>query len=849
MSGAPRLPSPSPTVPLAAQARTSQRYTERKTMPYAEVAVNAAAPLRQTFTYRIPADLPVEAGHAVYVPFGTRTLQGIVMAVTEESSFAEVRDIEGVIDARPLISSAHLDLARWLSEYYLAPLFDCVSLMLPSGFKRKPLTILHPLATTDEFARLRLTEKQQSVLTYIIERGEVEDGELRRDLKLTGVANAVSALLKRGFVRRSYRLARPPISRKVVAHLRLLAAEEEARREAASLQGEGTPRALKRAAVLATLADEGALPLARARVLGLTPALLRDLTAGGIALIEDVTVVRDPLAGRHYPYREPSPLTPDQRQAYEQIASALECSGQSRPSTFLLHGVTGSGKTEVYLAALDRALALGKRAIVLVPEISLTPQTVRRFGERFPERVAVMHSGLSLGEHFDVWHEVREGRYDVVIGPRGALFAPQPDLGLVVIDEEHEWTYKQQEGAPRYHARRAAEELCRRTGAVLVLGSATPDVESRLRADDESFRLLELPQRLLRSESGAVAPGPLPQVEIVDLRSELKAGNRSIFSRSLSLGIRQALAAREQVILFLNRRGTASFVQCRDCGHVPACRVCSVSLTYHEPEAALICHYCHRRTPLPTKCPVCGGDRIRQIGLGTERVEEEAQRAFPEARTLRWDRDVTRGRDSHETILARFLAHEADILIGTQMIAKGLDIPLVTLVGVISADVALHLPDFRSGERTFQLLEQVAGRAGRGAKGGRVIIQTYTPEHYAIEAAAAHDYEAMYEREIEFRRRLGYPPFGRLARLTFAHSGAAYSQEQAASMAKRLKDERDRLGLPNLDILGPSPAFVPRIRGRWRWTVVLRGNDPAALLRDMQWQRGWTVDVDPASLL
>ncbi len=815
-------------------------------MRYADVAVNAAAPLRQTFTYSIPDGLAVHPGQAVYVPFGRRTLQGIVTAVQDESAFPEVRAIEDVIDPRPLLSPAHITLALWLSDYYLAPLFDCVSLMLPSGFKRRPLTILQPLATLDELPSLRLTERQQAVLTHVIERGEVESEELSRSLKITGVAGAVSALLRRGFLQRSYRLARPPISPKVVSQLRLRAPEIEVRAQISRLRDEDSPRTLRRAVILEALAEEGALPLARARTLGLTPALLRDLKSDGLAEVEEVTVVRDPLAGRAYAFREPATLTPDQQRAYEAIARDLEA---GRSSTFLLHGVTGSGKTEVYLAALDKAVAFGKRAIVLVPEISLTPQTVRRFGERFPGRVAVMHSGLSLGEHFDIWHEVRDGRYDVVIGPRGALFAPQPALGLVIIDEEHEWTYKQQEGSPRYHACRAAEELCRLRGAVLLLGSATPDVESHFRAQEGSHRLLELPQRLLRTENGSVAPGPLPQVEVVDLRSELKAGNRSIFSRSLAVAIRQALSAREQVILFLNRRGTASFVQCRDCGHVPACRTCAVSLTYHEPEAALICHYCRRRMPLPAVCPECGQSRIRMIGLGTERVEEEARKVFPAARTLRWDRDVTRGRDSHEAILARFLAHEADILIGTQMIAKGLDIPLVTLVGVISADIALHLPDFRSGERTFQLLEQVAGRAGRGPKGGRVVIQTYTPQHYAIEAAAAHDYDAMYSREIELRRRLGYPPFGRLVRLTYAHTGATYSQQQAVAMAKQLKQERDRLGLPNLDILGPSPAFVPRLRGRWRWNVVLRGSDPAALLRNLPLQRGWTVDVDPVTLL
>ncbi len=819
-------------------------------MPFAEVAVNAAAPLRQTFSYRVPDGLAIAPGHAVYVPFGSRSLQGVVMDAGEDSPFLDARGIEGLIDPQPLLSPAHVALARWLSDHYLAPLFDCVSLMLPPGFKRRPLTLLRPLATLEELPRLGLTDRQRLALAYIIEKGEAEPDALRRALRLTNVPTLVSALLRRGFVQRVFRLARPQVSAKVVRQLRLIAEPEEARALASRLRGHDSPAALRRALVLDALAEEGALPLARLRAQGLTPALLRDLQAEGLAAVEDVAIVRDPLAGRLYPHRSPPQLTTDQEAAVGAITSSLESaqSGQPAPS-FLLHGVTGSGKTEVYLAALERALALGRRAIVLVPEISLTPQTVRRFGERFPGRVAVMHSALSLGEHFDMWHEVREGRYDVVIGPRGALFAPQPDLGLVIMDEEHEWTYKQQEGSPRYHARRAAEELCSLTGAVLVLGSATPDVESHFRAQGGSYHLLELPQRLQRQEDGSVAPSPLPEVQVVDLSEELKAGNRSIFSRALAAGIRRALAAGEQVILFLNRRGTASFVQCRDCGHVPGCRSCAVALTYHAAGEALVCHYCRRQAPVPEACTQCGSRRIRQLGLGTERVEEEARHAFPGARTLRWDRDVTRGRHSHEAILARFLAHEADILIGTQMIAKGLDIPLVTLVGIVSADIALHFPDFRAGERTFQLLEQVAGRAGRGPKGGRVVIQTYTPHHYAVEAATAHDYHALYDREVEFRRRLGYPPFGRLVRLTFAGGGAAYAQEQAAAMAHRLREERDRLGLPNLDVLGPAPAFVPRLRGRWRWHIVLRGSDPAALLRDIALPKGWTVDVDPVSLL
>jgi primosomal protein N' (replication factor Y) len=818
-------------------------------MAYAEVAVNAAAPIRQTFTYRVADALPVRVGHAVYVPFGSRRLQGVVLQVTEEPAFAEARDIEAIIDPEPVLSPERAQLARWLSGHYLAPLFDCVALMLPPGFKRRPLTVLRALVTPGELVGLVLTDRQRAALHYLLSEGPTEQERLRRALHLRSAGALVSALLLKGLVERGYELARPQVRPKVVAHLQLLVAADEALRQAAALRREDRPQPLRRAMVLEALADDGLLPLAELRSRGLTAAVMRDLEAAGLARREDVTVVRDPLAGRAYAARPAPALTGEQEEAYRRIAEALESGGHAQ--TFLLHGVTGSGKTEVYLQALDMAVSLGKRAIVLVPEISLTPQTVRRFGERFPGRVAVMHSGLSLGEHFDMWREVRAGRYDVVVGPRGALFAPQPDLGLVVLDEEHEWTYKQQEGSPRYHARLAAEELCRLTGAALVLGSATPDVESHFRAQEGSFRLLELAQRLQRTEDGGVAPAPLPEVEVVDLREELKAGNRSIFSRSLAAGIMMALSAGEQVILFLNRRGTASFVQCRDCGHVPACTSCAVSLTLHSVggEERLVCHYCRRSRALARQCPQCGGGRVRPLGLGTERVEEEARRAFPGARTLRWDRDVTRGRDAHERILARFLAHEADILIGTQMVAKGLDMPLVTLVGVISADTALRFPDFRSGERTFQLLEQVAGRAGRGPRGGRVVIQTYSPEHYAVQAAAAHDYHTLYQREIEFRRRLGYPPFGRLARLIFAHTNERYSQERAAAMVRDLRGERDRRGLPNLDVLGPGPAFVPRLRGRWRWQVIVRGGDPAELLADVPLARGWTLDIDPVSLL
>jgi primosomal protein N' (replication factor Y) len=535
-------------------------------------------------------------------------------------------------------------------------------------------------------------------------------------------------------------------------------------------------------------------------------------------------------------------------------------------TAFLLHGVTGSGKTEVYLRALEEAVRLGKRGIVLVPEIALTPQTVRRFAERFPGQVAVLHSGLSQGELFDQWHGIRDGRYAVVVGSRSAVFAPQPDLGLIVIDEEHEWTYKQQDQAPRYDAREAALKLAELTGAVVVLGSATPDTVSYQRALWGRYELLELRERVRPVFSGPNVVGitstpEMPPVDVVDMREELKGGNRSIFSRSLQLGLYQALEKGEQAILFLNRRGSAGFLQCRDCGFVPQCSSCAIALSYHrhlDPAGAeverLLCHQCNRgRRPFDV-CPMCGGARLRPMGLGVERVEEAVQEQFPAARTLRWDRDVTQGRHAHEQILSSFLRGEADVLVGTQMVAKGLDLPAVTLVGVISADIGLHIPDFRSAERTFQLLTQVAGRAGRSAPNdggpppGRVVIQTYTPDNYAIVAAAQHDYASFFEAEIELRRQEAYPPFVRLARLIFSHTNSSYGERQAERMVRQLRREVAQKGLPGVEVLGPAPPHVPKWHGRYRWQVTVRSPDPAELLRDVKLGEGWALDIDPASL-
>jgi primosomal protein N' (replication factor Y) len=557
-------------------------------------------------------------------------------------------------------------------------------------------------------------------------------------------------------------------------------------------------------------------------------------------------------------------LTPDQAVAWQQIEQGMARQAADRRSfVALLHGVTGSGKTEIYLRALAAALAAGQRAIVLVPEISLTAQTVRRFEARFPGRVAVLHSQLSLGQRYAVWDRVRRGQADVLIGPRSALFAPVSRLGLIVVDEEHDESYKQSEPIPlpAYHGRDAAVALGRLVGAAVLLGSATPDLVSYYRATQGTFHLIELPRRIVPPVHGdgngaGERAHPLPPVRIVDLRQELRAGNRSILSRPLQEALHRTLSSGEQAILFLNRRGAATFVLCRDCGHVLKCPKCSTPLTYHQMstkgaqravQPGLVCHRCNHREPAPARCPNCGGHRIRYFGLGTERVEEAVQQLWPGARLLRWDRDTAASLD-HERFLQTFTEHRADVLIGTQMIAKGLDLPLVTLVGVISADTALHLPDYRAAERTFQLLTQVAGRAGRSHRGGQVIVQTYNPEDYAIEAAARHDFAGFYRREVENRRRLGYPPFSRLVALRFSDPDARRCRAEAERLGKWLAAEVVRLGL-HADLIGPVPCFFSRVQGRYRWQIVVRSADPMPLLRDVALPRGWRIDVDPVTLL
>ncbi len=585
--------------------------------------------------------------------------------------------------------------------------------------------------------------------------------------------------------------------------------------------------------------------------LGFSAAVLRGLVSRGVASFAEERVERDPFA--EFPPASTPRLVPTPEQA-EAVRAVLAASGETPPRPRLLAGVTGSGKTLVYLDVLERVVGeSGRGAIVLVPEIALTPQTVARFRGRFGDTVAVLHSALSDGERYDAWLALREGRRRIAIGARSAVFAPVPDLGVIVLDEEHEATYKQSE-APRYHAREVAIMRARMAGALCVLGSATPSLESWENARTGKFETVSLPER--------IGGRPLPPVRVIDLRAT-RATDRhpTILSAPLATAVQERLDRSEQTILLLNRRGYSAFVQCRHCGTVRRCGQCNVSMTYHRTRRRLLCHYCSREEPPPTVCADCGSDNLAFRGVGTEQVEREVIERFPSARIARMDVDTTSAKWSHHDILDRVGTGEIDILLGTQMIAKGLDFPNVTLVGVVNADVAMNLPDFRAAERTFQLLTQVAGRAGRGPRGGEVFVQTALPDHYAIRAAVTHDFAGFAERELEERRGPQYPPFGRLANILVSGTDEAAVEGGITALVQWTREKIEAAGPESVRLSGPAPCPIDRIRGRWRWHFLLstrraralgdlcRALQQSAPLPGRAGDLRFVIDRDPVTLL
>jgi primosomal protein N' (replication factor Y) len=807
-------------------------------LPYAEVSVNSPAAGRQAFSYRVPEKWNVRPGQAVLVPFGQKTLQGIVVETGRQPRFDETRPLSGIIQPATCLTPAQLATGLFISRHYLAPLFESLALWLPPGFERQPKIML---TATDNSESAQLSPSRSAILKRLTDSEPVLQSAIEKEFGLAEARRAIRYLVAAGLVERHYHLPSPRLKPRLEKHVALNVTPETATEEAGGL----ATRAPRQAAVLRYLIDgRGRAALAGLRrETGAGTETVKALESKGLVTIFDEESPREPRLPADVELPMPPVLTEAQSQAVNAVGEAISAAAPGKSSAFLLHGVTGSGKTEIYLNVTARALERRRQVIVLVPEIALTHQIVERFTARFPGRVAILHSRLSAGERFDQWRAIAEGRLDIVIGPRSALFAPVAEPGVIILDEEHEWAYKQQDSPPLYHARTVARQLATETGAVLLLGSATPDVETYHAATRGDYHLQELPERLTPRLNT-----PLPQVSLVDMRQELKEGNLSVFSRTLRAEITQSLANREQIILFYNRRGGATFIQCRDCGEVLKCRHCLLPLGYHPVEDRLVCHHCNTGYRTPETCPACGGRRIKYLGLGTQKLEEETRREFPEARVLRWDSDAARNRDAGYHIFDDFRSGRADILIGTQVVARGLDLPGVGLVGVVNADTSLNLPDFRSAERTFQLLAQVAGRAGRGEFPGRVVIQSYQPTHYAVTSAVNHDYRGFFDIELDFRRTMGYPPFGELAVITTRHPDENEAMSQAQALKRRLKEIRDRKGRTGISFIGPAPAFVPRRYGYYRFQLIIKGHDVPDFLRNTGLPSGVSIDIDPLGL-
>lgn len=838
---------------------------------FLEIAVNVPG-VTDVYHYHLPPELEgrVLAGHLVIVPFGRQTVQGIILRSIHQPAVSETRPVIDLVDSEPVVTEHQLALASEMSLKNLAPLAECIWLMLPPGLSQQAET----LYTLREHWRQnagQLSNSQNVFLDLLEKRGPLRTRQIERALPRRRWQSTAQSLIQRGLVTSQIILPEPNVRPKTVRTVQLACRPAVAEQAIPNLGRSGTQALERRQAMLRFLLhDPGPVDVTWVYAeSGGNLQDLRKLSEMGLVLLGESEVWRNPLAEYDFQPTDIPPLTRDQQKVWAHIQAAIRNASEGkRVSPLLLHGVTGSGKTELYQRAVADVLQLKKQAIILVPEIALTPQTVRRFVGRFPGQVGLLHSGLSVGERYDTWRRARAGDLSVIVGPRSALFTPFPKLGLVVVDESHDDSYFQSESSPRYNAREAAVAYAREAGAVCLLGSATPDITSTYRASQGEWRYLHLPARILahretvraqlerlkadsvrfRPLEEQVETAELPPTRIVDMREELQAGNRSIFSRALISALEKVLQRGQQAILFLNRRGTATYVFCRDCGYALKCPHCDIPLTYHGPQSALICHRCGYRRKMPSSCPQCSSKRIRQYGTGTARVESEVQALFPQIRTLRWDYETTRQKGAHDAILGHFVAHHADVLIGTQMLAKGLDLPLVTLVGVVLADVGLNLPDYRAAERTFQVLTQVAGRAGRSPLGGEVILQTFQPEHYAIQSAARHDYRAFYKQELEYRRQLGYPPFSQLVRLEFRDQDPDKAERSALQMAARIRGWLNAESRRATQLIGPVPCFFGRIGGFYRWQIVLRGPDPVSLLRGHA-DQSWKIEVNPPNLL
>ncbi|MBS5139198.1 MAG: primosomal protein N' [Clostridium sp.] len=778
---------------------------------YAQVIIDANhAEVDRVFDYRVPAQWEEEVcvGLRVMVPFGQRNTkrEGYVIALTETTEVPEGK-IKGIVEildeGRPILTPSILELAKWMKKEYFCTLNQCLQAVMPAGIRTKSVWYAELTGQTSE-----LSEKEQQMAVVLEEQGgAVPLRELeqifgnRTEYILRCLQEKKVVRLHQKTTRSTYKKEKRYVSLTENEEL-LIAAKEKAEKD---------KRLAGQLRVLSAICPGESISVEELKEkAAVTDSPIHTLLQKGVLVEQRRQEKRDVFQLEDYTPTQPFYPTSEQAQALTLLREE-EQKAQKRP--VLLHGVTGSGKTEIYMQLIEHVIMAGKQAIVLVPEISLTPQIMERFISRFGKRVSVTHSRLSLGERLDQWRKARDGEISIIIGPRSALFMPFSNLGVIVMDECHESSYIS-DVTPKYHTREVARKLSELTGALLVMGSATPDIDSYHRAVTGEFLLLQLKERTKGSR--------LPEVFVTDMRKELENGNRSAFGLPLQQAIRENLEKGQQTMLFLNRRGYSTFVSCRKCGEALTCPSCNVSYTYHASDKALVCHYCGKEVPVPKTCPSCGSHYIRYFGTGTQKIEEETRRLFPEASVLRMDADTTTGKNGHARILELFGKGKADILIGTQMIAKGHDFPNVTLVGILAADLSLNLGTYQAAETCFQLITQAAGRAGRGELAGRVFIQTYQPENHAIRMAAAQDYEGFYQEEILLRQAMEYPPFSHI----FSVLITGEMEQEVILAAQRLgaymNHYAERAGCT---VVGPAPAPLPKFRGEFRWQIFAKGTD------------------------
>ncbi len=795
------------------------------------------------FDYTVPAEqgVPIRPGQMVIVPFNRGIHQAVVWQTGVTPEVKKLRPILELTDPEPVLTPAQLQLAAKISEQTVSPIHECVNLLLTDKIRRVSAPVYKLTGRDVSFQAVISpsadTCSADAVLSVLTEKEEgLSEKELDRIFGKNNWKAPMRLLTDSGAVRKtlSVETSGPAAMTRVFAVLcpgQTLSEEQRL--------GKTPETDRRRRAVLEHLAARGGR-MSRSELMSETGAVSGDmarLQKAGLITLELSEVWRN---HQHYMQEKPEPplqLTDEQQAAYERITAGLSPDGPKAP--VLLHGVTGSGKTEVYLRCAADAIRLGKQVLLLLPEIALTPQILSRFERRFPGQTGVYHSSLSAGERYDTWRRGRSGEFRVIIGPRSALSVPLPELGLIIVDECHEDAYFQTGDRPYFSAVRAAADYAAITGSQLVLGSATPTTAQMFKAEKSGWNVITLKNR---------ATGVLPpRVMLADMRAELKNGNSEIFSRALVREIGKTLNMKKQAILFLNRRGTASYTFCHSCGQAVKCPNCDIPYTWHASRGRLECHYCGSVMKMPETCPVCGSTEIRQFGAGVELVEELIAEKFPAAKVIRIDADTAEGAGKHEKLLSCFVRHEADILVGTQMIAKGLDFPDVRLVGILLADIGVNFHDYRADEHTFQMLTQVAGRAGRSSEQGLAILQTFQPERYSIRAAVSGDYERFYQNDLSYRRMLGYPPFSRMVRLEVRDPDPERAGERTRALASRLRAKIREMKL-KVRLIGPAPCFFPKLSGRYRWHIILRGPDPVKPVRALDLP-GVRVEVDPPSLL